>query len=246
MHFGQSLRPLDYAGLQNRGARWQRWLDHPSNTSCPVLRSTLTLDDLVRDGWLVEMESSKTGWRTPSTDSLQSLPRSVREVATGVGLPNGRAYRVIIVRKGTTAPDGSPEANEYEVMVGPGCIFAMFSERFDGKNWSDIALAVYRHFQEEKLRYVFRVDVVNEETKDLVTKQLYPQKGLRWPDHKPRVWKHGTPEYKALLGTVNGRGVAALVLGGFERGTKTIREVHTWAAYGKQFLQVMIPISDVE
>lgn len=245
MEFGHLENPLGYMDPMSRGIHWQRWLDNPTDTSCPVPRSTLTLNDLAQDGWFIEQEGSRNGWRFLAPECLQGLPRSIREAAMNVGLPNKQVYRLITVRKITTGCDGCPSMNQYDIMVGPGCIFALVSVRCDGPNWSEIALAVYRHFQTEQLRYVFRVNVVNYEAKETV-KQLYPELGLQWPDYEPRVWAHGTSEYTTLLGTVNVRGVAALVLGGFDRGTKTIRKVYTWACRGRQLLQIMVPIADVD
>lgn len=239
---GPSLGPLE---LQARGARWQHWLDNPTDTSCPVQRSTLTLETLALDRWMIDIDGSLTVWQNPATVPLHFPPASVANVVANLGFPSDRSYRRVLLRKATRMPDGSYAWNKYVLVVGPGVIFATLSRRYDGPNWSEIALAVYRHFETESIRYVFRVDVMNGDAEDLVRYHLHePGSGLRFEQGTPRAWSHGTPEYQALLGTVNCRGVAALVLGEFDRGTKKIPEIFIFAN-PLQMLQIVIPVTNV-
>lgn len=166
--------------------------------------------------------------------------------AKEVGLPDAEVYKTVTLAQLVRKPNGELHHNEYILQIGPGCIFALLSCQVNGPRWSDIALAVYNHYEKEDLRYVFRVDVVNDITRSLVTKSLYSARnGLRWPDIEIRAWKHDTPEYKALWSPPNARGVAGLVLGGFNRGTKYVPEIVTWADRGRRLLQMLFVIADI-
>lgn len=237
---------------QFRGARLERWLDNPTDESCPIEPSTLTLEDLVEDRkWSVEQMACPRlpTWRSLSDKGLVCLPDYIQEGASALGLPSDRVYRNIDIKgdKGSIFGMSMFEHNYYEFYVGPGCIFAMNSNRIDGHHWSDIALAVYHYFQRETLEWVFRVNVVNVETNDIVTKALYKNENrVSAQAITPRVCLRGTPEFTAVLGTPNIQGVAALVLGGFPDGKKTIREIYTWYSGLNMWLQMAVRISDVE
>lgn len=244
--YGDPSSSLDPWELQGRGARWQQWLDNPTDNSCPVRPSTLSLEYLAQNGWQIEMNGSFTAWQDPATPASHYPPTSVANVVSSFGLPTGPCYRRIDLRKATQQDDGSFVWNRHVIMVGRGVIFALISSRYDGPNWSDIALAVYRHFHTAPLRYVFRVDVINSDAHSLARYHLYGRgTGRQFTEGTPLAWRHGTAEYQALLGTVNGRGAAALVLGGFERGTKTIPEIYTFAN-PFQMLQMVLPIADID
>jgi hypothetical protein len=86
------------------------------------------------------------------------------------------------------------------ILFSPGCIFARAGYRKDGPNWSEIALAIYRHFETEDLGYVFQVNVANDDTKDLV-KRMYEHNGFEYRSRGTRVWKYGKSEYKAIWTT---------------------------------------------
>jgi hypothetical protein len=137
--------------------------------------------------------------------------------------------------------------NDYVFVVGPGVICALFSDRYDGPHWSEIALAVYRHYETEELKYVFRVHVVNDKTHDFVG-DLYTKFDYDWPNMQARNWERGSHEYSGLLATPNVRGVVALMLGEFARGTRYVPYVMTWTDnYQKRGrLHMCIPISRVE
>lgn len=175
---------------------------------------------------------------------LHPPPASVWSMAATVGLSVRDEYKTVEVMKKVRLDSGHVDYNDYLMQVGPGVIFALFSCRVDGPHWSEVALAVYRHYETEDLRYVFRVDVVNDHAVDLVTNRLYvPDNGLRWPDHEARVWEQATPEFRALLSTPPVRGVAGLVLGGF-KGTKRISGVTTWASDGRTRLQMLVALEN--
>lgn len=234
---------------ETRGARYERWLHDPTDTSCPIELATLTLEDMVADGaWVIEQVSDikDRNWRRLEENGLIFLRHDHQEIASAFGLSSDKVYRHIRLHSDTSSLFNW-SVNEYDFITGPGCIFALNSKRVNGPHWSEIALAVYRYFQREKLEYVFRVNVINEETNQVIRNSLYTsQNGLSWPDCLLRVWVHGTPEFTAVLGTPNVQGVAALILGEYPRGTKTIREIYTWASPVSMWLQMAVRIADFE
>lgn len=206
------------------------------------------MEALLNNGWTVDHggawspEEDQTSL-DPDTAHPSLLPRTVWREAKEIGLPNDEVDKTVNLAQLFRNPNGELHHNEYILQVGPVCIFALLSCRVNGPHWSDIALAVYYHYETEDLRYVFRVDVVNDITRSLVTKNLYSARnGLRWPDIVMRAWRHDIPEYTALWSTPNARGVAGLVLGGF---TKYVPEIVTWADRGRRLLQMLFVIADI-
>lgn len=139
--------------------------------------------------------------------------------------------------------ENSKDENSYENRVGPGVIFAMSNSRHDNLPWSDIVWAVYQQFGSGDLQYVFRLNVINEITKPLVRDQIYPANGLKWPDETLRDWLPGSDEYAALIGTPNGKGVAALLLSNYRQlGARKIAKITTWAGGKEEHLQILYTI----
>lgn len=185
-------------------------------------------------------------WRDLSERGLIFLRDEHQEMASEFGLSDDKVYRHIEVTGDTTSPL-SYKKNEYEFIVGPRCSFVINSRRHDGPHWSEIGLAVYRYYQREELEWVFQLNVINEETNQVVQEDLYTEhQRLLWPDITPQAWLYGQQEFTAVLGTPNIHGVAAMVLGGFPDRNKTIREVYTWASPIGNWLQMAVHITDVE
>lgn len=185
-------------------------------------------------------------WRDLSERGLIFLRDDHQLIASEFGLSDDQVYRVIAVTGETESPFNLNQ-NEYEFIVGPRCIFAVNSHRHDGPHWSEIALAVYRYFQREQLEWVFQLNVINEETNNVVQQELYIEhQRLVWPDVTPQAWLYGQEEFTAVLGTPNIYGVAAVVLGGFPDRDRTIREVYTWASPLGNWLQMAVHITDAQ
>lgn len=107
--------------------------------------------------------------------------------------------------------------------------------------YSGPAMAVYNQWGEGELKYVFRVDVKNEQTLPFIRDTLYPGECREWND-KPEVWEKGSDGYQAILGTPNGKGVGALVLGHYGRGMKNIPEIITLVDGHTDKLQILFKI----
>lgn len=212
----------DLQALQEGGALRQEWIANPKS-DCPIPQSTLTFRDLRH--WY------KTYYN-------EELPDPVRDKAIEFGLPDEKepyVYTSICTEKElTTSPNSLGDI--WVGRAGPDVLFIEIIHRMPGStepHSSDIAKAVFENdFDISELRYVFVVDVVNEQTKHFVETQLYPtdENGRAIRDTVLKIWRHGSPEYQSLLETRIGKMVAYLVLGAFPRGTRRIAQIVIWYA----------------
>ncbi|KAJ5727177.1 hypothetical protein N7493_004997 [Penicillium malachiteum] len=218
-----------YGEEEAYGANWQRWQTDVQDTSCPVQQVRIT----------VRMLQVIYDWATVDTPKLSRPPAEIEDVVRAYKLSGKKKYKMVVIQKS----DRYFLTNDYFLLTGPGVIFSLNCHREDGPHWSEIVSAAYRHYETAgvDLRYVFRVNVVNPITTLLISR-LYRENGLAWPDTELVHWDYDTPEYRAILSTPNGRGVAALVIGGLgERGTKYISEIITWASSdGRQFHMLFV------
>ncbi|KAJ5628202.1 hypothetical protein N7490_010430 [Penicillium lividum] len=197
----------------------------------------------------IENLNSVIDSNSPQADRLTATryfpPGNLASALQSHHLPLKRKYTRIVLRqrRRPSKSGGGKTENSYLLQTGPGVIFALESKRIDGPHWSEIALAAYRSYEVKKLRYVFRVNVINPITTAIV-REIYAKNHCQWPDRRRECWWHGTPEYQAILSTPNARGVAALVLGGFERGTRYIPVIMTWAdtTHARAYLQMLFVI----
>ncbi|KAJ5728713.1 uncharacterized protein N7483_003221 [Penicillium malachiteum] len=160
------------------------------------------------------------------TERVEIVPKLIKDQAQSIGiepLTNNTFLKVI-------AAERESWTNYWEGIVAPGAIFIEQMFRKSGPFASEISRLMYcKHFSIESLKHIFLLNIINPDTKGLVTTQIYaPHNGLAWPDPEPRVWGRGTPEYEAILGTKLGRLVARLVIGSFEPGSRRILQITTW------------------
>ncbi|KAJ5096939.1 hypothetical protein N7456_007660 [Penicillium angulare] len=195
-------------------------------------------------GWTLSEGSGVFG----EPDYLYPPPPRLWPALAELGISLERRYQALSIKQTVNkVVYGGPSNNEqlvvndYFLQTGPGVLFSLSSRRSYGWHWSEVALAAYRQYETAELRYVFRVDVTNAFTLRTVAR-IYQMNGKTWPS--PFCWSYGTPEYQALLSTPNGRGVAALVIGGYEAGTRFISQICTWADPENQCLQMLFVISN--
>lgn len=198
-----------YGELQDAGSLLQKAIVDP-NQPCLIRPSTLTFKDLGH--W-----NSEEFWEGP--------PDNVKDKVTSMLLSNDDlGYQLTSMSAG----------EDYWVgRTAPGVLFIEVMYRGPNStepHSSQIAQAVYQKDHPIKdLRYVFVVDIGNEETKHFIETQLYTdENGDFRRDRALRVWRYGTPEYQALIGTRIGKTVAYLVLGAFARGSRRISRIMTW------------------
>ncbi|KAJ5731953.1 hypothetical protein N7493_003434 [Penicillium malachiteum] len=167
-------------------------------------------------------------------DKVGVVPKLIQDQAQAIDIEpitNNTFLKVIAEERVVegTGP-GISFSNYWEGIVAPGALFIEHISRNDGPFSSEISRLMYgQHFPPESLKHVFILNVINPHTKPLITDQIYaPHNGLQWPDTEPRVWRRGTPEYEAILGTKLGRFVARIVIGSFEPGSRRIAQIFTW------------------
>lgn len=254
------LQKLQFGECQKEGAALQKcfgvFLGDSYSTKARVIEFSAyppwLPQDFVKTGWTIERlgwkgdppSSGRTqGW-SPAMAPLTPLPWSILPVAKEFGISTEPIYKTVSLFK-LVKDDAESDYSDYIIQVGPGVIVSQLSSRFLGPHWSDVALAVYQRYETAPLKYVFRVDITNEVTERLISEEIYSAKtGLSWPDSMRREWKFGSCEYQALLGTPLGRGVVALVLRGWDRGTKLISSISTFSDEHKISMHTLFIISD--
>lgn len=209
-----------YGKIQDEGAIRQRWIENPTDPTCRIQPSTLTVADLLISRWYV---------RT----SHNNIPFQVAENTFALGYTNGAVYKQTLTQNYAGGELGLAGCeNMYDILVGKGLIIAEGIFRYDGPQFSQIARAHMQEIAEpHSLRHFYVCDIVNIETKYFVEKVLYSSRNdLTWPPvcAAPLIWEYNTPEYQGLLGTRVGKCAVYLVLEIFPRGTYYIARIVTW------------------
>ncbi|KAJ5482257.1 hypothetical protein N7475_001069 [Penicillium sp. IBT 31633x] len=210
--------------FREKGAAYQTWIANPAEIGCAVLRSTDTIAALLNNNEREKRFKCRESQYTRPPDALcQDLEK--------VGLPTTKTYRFTQLSQVGYDEQGHKRQTQYTHSSTEGAFIAEAIVRYTGPNWSNIALAQYRFDHDiDTLRYVYFVNVVNDETMIYVRDVLYQKYQLLWVDHGragSHIWKYGTPDYQEILGTKLGKAVACLVLGAWERGTHRIARVCT-------------------
>ncbi|PSN68562.1 hypothetical protein BS50DRAFT_461962, partial [Corynespora cassiicola Philippines] len=95
------------------------------------------------------------------------------------------------------------------------------------KNWHDISFLAWKDQVERRgkpmrgLRYIFSAPIANDQTRSIALHAMFPDGSvdeiedacpmmLVWRNR--RTFLHGTDEFKALLGSPNGRGAALILI----------------------------------
>ncbi|CAI7609951.1 unnamed protein product [Penicillium glandicola] len=151
-----------YGKIQDEGAIRQRWIEDPTDRTCQIQRSTLTIADLINARWYI---------RT----NRHNIPFQVSENAFELGYINGAVYNQTLTQNYAQGDLGLAGCeNVYDILVGRGLIIAEGMFRTDGPQFSQIARA---HLQEvaepQSLRHFYVCDVVNIETRKFVQEVLY-------------------------------------------------------------------------
>lgn len=207
-HSRNRSRSLRYDELQAAGILLQDWLADP-NVRCPIAKSEVEFEHLQH--WNIQ-------------EWLEGPPDNVADKVAPMDLTNDEyGYQVASMSLG---------ADYWFGRTAPGALFieVMYRGRNSMEPYSaQIAQAYQKDHPMTGLRYVFVVDVENEQTENFIETQLYTDRHSQLiRDQNMRFWNHGTDQYEALLGTRIGKTVVYLLLGGLERGTRRIARVATW------------------
>ncbi|KAJ5967957.1 hypothetical protein N7501_004205 [Penicillium viridicatum] len=209
-------------GYQATGAQFEQWMANtgPAVPACPVTQSTHTLT-AVR----AEFNVVKSEFAAPPVEILGALDST--DLPSD---PKSKVYRYSKMnRRGNLS-----RVPTYEHYIVEGAIIAKsISRRGQGPQWTDIALALYKHEVDiNTLRYVYYTTVENKQTQPLVGKVLYRDHNFDGAGTRAgttiRIWNMHTPEFQQILGTQLGRATARLVLAAWPRGTHQITRINTW------------------
>lgn len=233
---------LKYGRRQAVGRLLQQWIEcpetDPSVQLCPILPSKLKFKDFEKSKQL-EID----------TDTPAYLPLQIEHEFGDLEImgPTGGAWEKVHMSE-SDAPL-NPERQEistWEGLIAPGVLIVEEIKRTKGLYMSEVCQAIYQnHFPIDTLKYVYMLDVCNNDTRSFVRDELYTEyNGLAWPDQQIRDWVSGTPEFEALLGTKLGQTVAHLVLGAFKRGTRRISRVRIYDSF--EALQLQFAIEEIE
>jgi hypothetical protein len=225
-----------------KGTNYQDWIQFPNDEDCaapcPVQVSSLTADIMLN------CADAADRWEVRENNWIDR-PLELHDTHQ-IDLPsNPGTYHRLHISKLGIDEEGKQKWNEYKGRTTLGAIFAEDNTRVDGPHWSELAKAHYEaNYDINSLKFVFRLNVVNRTTMPYVDSVLYPRFGLDlMQDQTVRKWAYNTDEYKEILGTTLGKGVGALVLSAFPRGTRRITQIVTWSYQGD--LQIRFDIADL-
>ncbi|KAK9853700.1 Beta-glucuronidase [Penicillium brevicompactum] len=244
---------LKYGRRQHAGQVLQQWLEASTNApNCHIQHSNIDMSQLNA------FQRVDLALNTEPMDLVQ-IDTYLDSVETG-GPKNGGWHKYWLEHLDPTVDDpfdpefesDDPEAwktNCWQGQTGPGVIVIEEIKRKTGPFSSQISQVLYEeHFSMDTLKFVYMVDVKNEDTLQFVKTQLYTKSNGVLEQHgditERYEWDYGTPEFDGLLGTTLGKHVAYLLLGAFNRGTRRIGRVRTWFAF--QELQMEFMIEDIQ
>ncbi|KAJ5805460.1 uncharacterized protein N7503_003062 [Penicillium pulvis] len=214
---------------ERRGFRFQRWLEHADTPGdpCPVQPIEIVADDVVR---LCNHEPLDL-----------TLPPNVARDAQRSGLISNVDIKAkfVEVTQPVQAPGQPQQSNNWQLYVTQGilCIYFMFRYRGRrGLHTSEIMAVVYKYLclGMGSLKSIYYSKVANPSDLRFVAR-IYQELNLLptedEPDREtylqPQEWRHGSSEYRALLGTYMGRVVVYMILGACP-GRFKISRVVTW------------------
>ncbi|KAF4770838.1 hypothetical protein N7455_007137 [Penicillium solitum] len=213
-----------------KGAAYEAWIADPTRDGCPCAQSEHTLFGILN-------HSDKKKRFHCSDNQFDDPPPPIQDDLAQLGFPTkGKRCRFARLTLHGYDENGYKRETEYQHSLAEGVIIGECIYRYAGPNWSDIALAQYKFDHPiDTLKYLYFINIQNEETLPYVQEILYPRHDVDWPRAdriESQVWEYGTEDYREILGTKLGNAAACLVLGAWERGTHRIARVHT---LGRQY-----------
>ncbi|KAJ5952673.1 uncharacterized protein N7479_011086 [Penicillium vulpinum] len=229
------LNVYQYGQRQMWGELRQRWIDDPNEPNCTVQPPDFEYRSLAHtkrrsERWIVKF------------DRWIPRPPALSADLENCGLPVGSEdYHEAKLTKQSSRPSprrGTTGINIHHIAAARGVIILRNVDRYDGPWWSQVALAQYDvHFGRNDLRHIYLENVINVDTRDFIQTlwaETQPANSPRFqlnPEAGNQVsWEFDTPGYKAILGTELGKGVAAIVVSAFNRGSRRIARVVVWRA----------------
>ncbi|KAJ5730805.1 uncharacterized protein N7483_005313 [Penicillium malachiteum] len=202
--------PAAPSWLQPRGARVVRWIETPNAPNCPIRRTSLTFEQIMRVDPIFTRDDGV-------------YPQGVERFLC---IPEDREWPPHNYTALTLRYDGFLCMGHVQAGNGHLVIDNIHRARDSRVRMSEVVVALYNSVSPiENLRHVSVSFVIEEQTCNFITKDLYSA----WPTQETRTWQHGTPEYFQLMGTRIGRTVAYIVLSGLQRGSRRISRVKVYS-----------------
>lgn len=119
-------------------------------------------------------------------------------------------------------------------------------KRLKGPYMSQVSYALYTsNYSIESLKHVYVSSVDEYDTYPLIQQYIYGQTNqLTWPDSGEQTWDiaRDADVFDMLIGTRIGKLVSYLVLGGFDRGTRSIARIVTRPSRGENAIHMRFDI----
>ncbi|KAL9611048.1 MAG: hypothetical protein Q9167_004295 [Letrouitia subvulpina] len=176
---------------------------------------------------------------TPPTEEVRpKLEVDDSEVGSG-----GFYYQRYNVRSGTIIAEFNYGPRYLAIENDPTLTGQALQEAIPHMNkWSDVTWAVWSHYaggSASTLRYIFRVNVVTEDTKAIINLandlEPGPELDLPWPG---RTFDMSSDEGKALLGTPHGVGIAYLIISGLSVLGRRVPLVTTFSDIDNNYFMI--------
>lgn len=200
------------------GNTLQKCMNNATQPGCPVIRATLTLNDLRHNGWTIN-------------SSIQHIPKQYQAWLFHAGLPVKEGLESSQAMYRTFSINCPSMSTLWTGRIGSGVMFIELMEKEKKENppWiSDLTKAVYElNFPMDGLKHVFVCDVANDDTITCIQRL---RKSNINPHQKFHTWESSSAEFIPLLGTRIGKSIAYFILCAYGQGVKSISRIT--AIYG--------------
>lgn len=257
MSSGHDQQQWRYGDLQQTGFEWEQKIDN-CWVPCHIGTILLTWECLeieTHPSALLPSETAGTVWHQHQLE-CKHVPWAI-----GVGLPLDRyfpsresLYHYFKFWRLIHDAHQIQEDKACSGVLGPGSLWIVYVEGMsDPKDWYilEVLGAAYEsQYALSTLKYVFVDNVVDKETRKFcLTQLLTARNGLSWPPpgNKVFVWRHGTAEFRALLGTPIGRVAASLVLAAYGQGARRVTSIAVYRiGFLIPYLNMRFDLGDIQ
>ncbi|KAJ5933594.1 hypothetical protein N7454_005923 [Penicillium verhagenii] len=204
--------------FESAGDDLQKQMQNSQQPGCKIPRSTVDLDDLNKDEWIINYTYEPLPYELTCWTERLGLTQDIPVVEGHDG-----PYRYVCLIKRELPPIS------WVGRVGEGI--------------SDLTKLAYQEFFNlNTLRYVFATCVVNGETTYLLN-DIYNAHDIVPFCSSEYTWEASTAEFRALIGCGIGKCVATFLLASYGQGVKQITKIITWRVDAE--LEMLFYIEDV-
>lgn len=227
-----------------KGSQICVWIAGPSVLGCPISPASLEMEELEAVAPHIQIERFDAkpaeyykGDEICLDEHYQRNAKNEMEEVTWKQHPEAMVRWKVQLTPDTYRAFGlmpSRHSNILDCMISPSILAIQKAERSISRfpQISEIASALMKHEYRSlaHLRHIFVNDICNQQTIEYVHNHILTD-SLEHSHH--RVFYPTSGKYYELLGTRIGRMVGYLVLGGSDRGTRRISQIHVYYTKGK-------------